>query len=264
MVNSVSDMKWLEISFPQPAANLACDEVLLDDCEESAGSEVLRFWEPQSHFVVVGYGNRIETEVNIPACNTRGISVLRRSTGGGTILQGPGCLNYALILKIDPDGPLRTITGANRFIMERNRTAIDRLLSGIGHPASGIGHHASEIPGPMVAVSGHTDLTCAGLKFSGNAQRRRKHALLFHGTFLLGMDLQLIGTVLPLPSRQPEYRRNRQHSEFLANLPLSADAVKSALREAWAVDSRLGEVPVERIVSRSRDKYETAEWNFRI
>src|SRR4029077_18373734 len=98
-------MKWLDLTLPTPAENLACDEALLDQCEAGQGEGVLRFWEPPGLFVVVGYANPVATEVNAAACREHGIPIFRRCSGGGTVLQGPGCLNYALILKIESNGP---------------------------------------------------------------------------------------------------------------------------------------------------------------
>src|SRR5688572_6131078 len=94
-------MRWLDLTFPTPAENLACDEALLDLCEAGFADEVLRFWESPTHFVVVGYGNKVDSEVEVAACRADGIPILRRCTGGGTVLQGPGCLNYSLVLRIE-------------------------------------------------------------------------------------------------------------------------------------------------------------------
>src|ERR1041384_3554800 len=93
-------MKLLDLTLPTPAENLACDEALLDACEGGAADEVLRFWESSTPFVVVGYGNKVAREVNVAACEARGIPILRRCSGGGTVVQGPGCLSYALVLRI--------------------------------------------------------------------------------------------------------------------------------------------------------------------
>src|SRR5882724_10843203 len=103
-------MKLLDLTLASPAENLACDEVLLDRSENGAGKEVLRFWEPRDYFVVVGYANKLATEVHVPACEARGIPVLRRCSGGGAVLQGPGCLNYTLILRITDRGSTRNIS----------------------------------------------------------------------------------------------------------------------------------------------------------
>jgi lipoate-protein ligase A len=242
-------MKLLDLTLPSPAENLACDEALLDAAETNAGDEVLRFWEPREHFVVVGYANKVATEVNVAACKARGIPVLRRCSGGGTVLQGPGCLNYTLVLRITADGPLHNIGVANQFIMRQNRAAIATL-----------NHQLSTL---NVAIRGHTDLAISERKFSGNSQRRRKHFLLFHGTFLLNFDFALVSELLPMPSKQPDYREHRAHTEFLANLNVSANEVKAALQQAWKAKEPMKDPPLEKIAALAGDKYATREWNFK-
>jgi lipoate-protein ligase A len=241
-------MKLLDLTLPLPAENLACDEALLDAAEAGPGDEVLRFWESPEHFIVVGYANKVAAEVNVAACETRGIPILRRCSGGGTVVQGPGCLNYALVLRIIANGPLHNIGIANQFIMRQNRAAIE---SAIRNPQSAI------------AVRGHTDLVISERKFSGNSQRRRKHFLLFHGTFLLNFNLALVSELLLMPSKQPDYREHRAHTEFLMNLSMSAEKVKAALRQVWKSEELLKNPPLEKITALVREKYATREWNFK-
>jgi lipoate-protein ligase A len=234
-------MKCLDLTLPTPEANLACDEALLDACEDGAGDEVLRFWEPQDYFVVVGYSNHISIEVDVAACQREKLGVYRRCSGGGTVLQGPGCLNYSLILKIDGNDALQNISAANCHIMARHRGGLSALL---GRP---------------IRLQGHTDLSLGELKFSGNAQRRKRRALIFHGTFLLHFNLELMEKFLPMPSRQPDYREGRPHKAFLMNLPLSAETVKTALRQIWSAERTLEILPdYERLL---REKYSLDEWN---
>ena len=239
-------MELLDLTLPSPAENLACDEALLDTAEAGDGEEVLRFWEPREHFVVVGYANKVATEVNVAACEVRGIPVLRRCSGGGTVVQGPGCLSYTLVLRITADGPLHNIGVANQYIMRQNRAALESVVN------------------RPVAIRGHTDLAISDRKFSGNSQRRRKHFLLFHGTFLLDSDLALISELLPLPSKQPDYRESRPHADFLTNLKVPADKVKAALRQAWKAEETLKNPPLEKISTLAREKYATREWNFKL
>lgn len=241
-------MKVLDLTLPTPAENLACDEALLDWREENGGEEILRFWESPEPFVVVGYANKTATEVNVANCEAKQIPVLRRCSGGGTVLQGRGCLNYALILRIAEDSPLAGISSANKFIVERNCAAIESVIRS---PQAGI------------SVRGHTDLALDGLKFSGNSQRRHKHFLLFHGTFLLSFDLALVSEFLRMPSKQPDYRKERSHGEFLTNLNLSADEVKTALRKIWKANSPLKNPPLKDISKLAREKYSTDGWNFK-
>ena len=240
-------MKHLDLTLASPAENLACDEALLDACEENGGEETLRFWDARETFVVVGYANKIATEVNVENCRAKKIPILRRCSGGGTVLQGAGCLNYALVLKAKENSPLAGISSANKFIMERNRSAIETLL-----------------PESKISIRGHTDLALGGLKFSGNSQRRKKNFLLFHGTFLLNFDLALVGEFLRMPSLQPDYRASRSHDDFLVNLNLAADEVKSALKKVWDATDELKNFPQLEIQKLVAKKYATDEWNLKL
>lgn len=231
-----------DFTLPTPEENLAGDEALLNTCEAQGGA-ALRFWESPAPFVVVGYGNALAREANLSVCAAHGVPVLRRCSGGGTVLQGPGCLNYALVLAIASDAALATVSGTNRSVLERTAGALSGLL------------------GEPVEQRGDTDLVWRGLKFSGNAQRRRRTHLLFHGTVLLGFDLPLVEQYLPQPSRQPEYRAGRSHRDFMANLPLTPARVKRALAEAWQADASALPWPLEETRRLVRERYSLAEWN---
>ena len=238
-------MMFSGLALPTPQENLACDEALLDLCEEGLSEEVLRIWQPASYFVVVGYGNRVATEVNLPVCQENNLPVLRRCTGGGAVLQGPGVLNYSLILRAAHPGPFHSISATNEFILKRHQAAFSALLK------------------KPVEVQGHTDLAIGGLKFCGNCQRRKKHFLIFHGSFLLDLDISLVEKTLPLPSKQPCYRLNRSHSDFLMNLQVPSALVQDTLRAAWNASEPLAEIPLERISALVREKYNRREWNFK-
>jgi lipoate-protein ligase A len=238
-------MKYIDLTLPTPQANLACDEALLDLCEEGYEHEILRFWEHPEHFVVLGFSNKTSTEIHLQSARAGKIPITRRCSGGGTVLQGPGCLNFSLILKIPESGPLASITKTNEHIMNRHRDAL-KALDGFG-----------------VEVQGFSDLTTGNLKFSGNAQRRKQRCLLFHGTFLLDFDIPWIEKLLPLPSRQPPYRRNRSHGDFLTNLRAPGRRIKEALRQTWGAAEPLKDIPLERIERLAQLKYNSDEWTYR-
>lgn len=228
------------------AEQLAADEALLNRCEAGADSEILMFWEPRETFVVVGYANHVATEVNTAACAAQGIPIFRRCSGGGTVVQMPGGLNYSLILRITGTGPTRNITAANQFIMEKNRKAM-----------------AAARPQSAISVRGHTDLCLGEKKIAGNSQRRRKDFLLFHGTLLLDCDLTQISELLNMPSLQPDYRDRRPHQEFVTNLNLPAEKVKAALAREWNAHEQLKNPPLSEIEKLAREKYSTCEWNYK-
>lgn len=237
-------MQWIDVTFPTPAENLACDEVLLSALEEESDEETLRFWESSQYFVVLGSSNRVHEEVDVEACRADGVPILRRHSGGGAVLQGPGCLNCSLVLSIDPVGPTRNITETTRFIMQRHAEALTEVL---GRP---------------VGVQGHSDLTIGEKKFSGNAQRRRLKALLFHGTFLLNFNLSLVEKYVKLPARQPSYRRQRTHWDFLCNIAVDTERVKRAIIAAWHAVPGRDSLPMAAIEELARKKHSSPEWVF--
>jgi lipoate-protein ligase A len=238
-------MTYCDLSLPSPEENLACDEALLDLCEQGDSDEILRVWEPPQYFVVLGYADKAATEVHLPFCQLNTIPVLRRCTGGGTVLQGPGVLNYSLILRITDSGPVHSIPATNEFVLKRHQTALTALLRA------------------PVEMQGQTDLAIGGLKFCGNSQRRRKHFLVFHGSFLLHLDIELLEKILPMPSRQPDYRLDRLHSDFLLNLKAPAHMLKAALVKTWDAHAQMAQIPFEQISALVREKYALNEWNFK-
>jgi lipoate-protein ligase A len=246
-------MTRLDLPPLPPAEQLAADETILDWCEAGHGGETLIFWEPRETFVVVGYANKVATEVNVAACGAKGIPIFRRCSGGGTVVQMPGGLNYSLILRINETGPTRNISAANQFIMEKNRAAIENAFSPspINHPPSSI------------SVRGHTDLCLGEKKFAGNSQRRRKNFLLFHGTLLLNCKLGSIADLLRMPSFEPDYRAHRPHEEFVTNLALPAETVKGALAEAWSAHEPFNNPPLQETSRLAREKYSAREWNYK-
>lgn len=240
-------MRFLDHSRRDPAENLALDEALLDEHEARASGaeagdscEVLRIWESPVEFVVLGSASRIDDEVLRERCAAEGVPVLRRHSGGGTVLQGPGCLNYTLVLSLAARPALRNFTRSYRKILGATATAL----------------------GPGVAQRGISDLVSGEHKFSGNAQRRRAHTLLHHATILYDFDLARITALLAEPPRQPDYREHRPHADFITNLKLERDEIVRRLRTAWqAGTTYAGSIPC--LDSLVAAKYGDREWTER-
>jgi lipoate-protein ligase A len=149
------------------------------------------------------------------------------------------------VLNAEHSPELQSITGANCTIMQRNRDAAAKVL------------------GQPVSIRGTTDLALGDLKFSGNSQRRKRRSLLFHGTFLLDCDLNLIQECLRRPSKEPEYRRRREHKEFLTNLRVSPAALKAGLAKAWQAAEGLKMDPRMDVGRLVQEKYSREEWNLK-
>lgn len=237
----------LDLTLATPAENLALDEALLEMCEDAwradgRASEFVRFWESPTPFVVLGVAGKRETEVELEACRRRGVPVLRRASGGGTILQGPGCLNFALVLTLPAHPELQPIDASYREILGR--------LAG----ALGVG---------QLEHAGISDLALGVHKISGNAQKRSRHALLHHGTLLYDFALKDVSELLTEPEKQPLYREQRQHREFVTNLQLSADTIRERIATEWQAQPPSLPWSPPPLAKRIEEKYGNREWNER-
>src|SRR5947209_19862954 len=117
-------MRYLELTLPEIAANLALDEALLVAAEERGAGSVLRIWEPEQTAVVLGASCRWRDDVRVDACRDDGVAVARRSSGGGTVVVGAGTLNVAVILASDAAPGLGSVDVAHRFVLDRLAAAI--------------------------------------------------------------------------------------------------------------------------------------------
>lgn len=243
-------MHWHHPSPKTPEECLAWDDAFLESVE-AGGPEVLWVWEPPRPFVVLGYGQVADREAKLGACAHDGIPVLRRISGGGSVVQAPGCLCYGVALRIAGTPELATIGGANQWILGRILTAL-QMASGT----------ACEY-----AVRGATDLAVVlpwgDKKIAGHAQRRRQRALLFHGALLANADLTLLDRYLWHPSAEPDYRRGRRHSDFVANSNLGSPAAVGALKTVWRANSPYLNPPYAEVAQAQARRYSLISWNLR-
>jgi lipoate-protein ligase A len=237
-------MRLLDRTLSTLAANLALDEALLQSAEAGEGPEVLRFWEWERPAVVLGSGCSLVEDVDEAACAADGVPIIRRASGGGTVLLGKGCLLFSLVLSYERAAELRKINSSYAYILDRLARALSDLADDIYH-------------------AGTSDLAAGELKFSGNAQQRKQRHLLHHGTLLYAFDVAAVARYLREPARQPDYRRQRMHRAFLTNLRAEPVALKSRLEAAWPLDGPFREWPRGQVEQLVGDKYDRAEWTRR-
>jgi lipoate-protein ligase A len=204
-------MPCLDATLPGVAANLALDEAMLIEADEGRGPALVRFWEPAEYAVVLGASRRLRDDVHVGACRSDGVPIFRRSSGGGTVVIGPGTLNITVVLPETAGPGLSAVDAAQHHVLARLAAAVRRL-------------------GPPAGVLAHGDLVVGDRKCAGSAQRRLRSWFLVHCSILYGFDLDRIGRYLAIPGRQPDYRRGRPHRDFLCNLGLPRQDLVDALR----------------------------------
>jgi lipoate---protein ligase len=223
----------------------------LIEAEETGGAGLLWFWSPPDFAVVLGASRRIRDEVVLESCRADRVPILRRCSGGGTVVVGPGSLNVSVILPQTAAPGLWAVDAAHQYVL-------DRIAGSL------------RLAGAPVELCGTGDLTIAGRKCGGSAQRRLKHFFLVHCTLLLEFSIDRIARYLQIPARQPVYRAGRSHADFLCNLSLPRTAVVAALRGEFgcgAADSpSLPDrgLPLARAGRLAEAKYGTAAWTERL
>mgnify|MGYP003964705837 FL=1 len=235
-------MQLFDNTLNSPVENIALDETLLRYAEQHNSTiDCLRVWEPKQYAVVMGRSGQIEAEINLPACQQDNVMVLRRASGGGTVLTGPGCLMYALVLNLDQHPQFRD-----------NHNCHDTILS--------------ELIGILATldvecqIQGFSDLVYQNRKVSGNSLRRTCSHLLYHGTLLCQFDLEKISRYLTIPPRKPDYRNDRPHLDFVANIDCNVEQLKQTLIQHWAPHAKNGNIPQQQLNELIDSKYQDPHW----
>lgn len=208
----------------------------------SGDTALLRVWRFAKPTVILGRSSKVDEEVDRLWCHQNGMEVLRRCTGGASVVGGPGCVMYSVVVGVPAQGGLRNIDAAHDFVMQRVLAAVQRQL-------------------PDAERLGICDLTWHGRKFSGNSLRVARHHLLYHGTLLRNANLDLIAKCLTHAPRQPEYRRGRDHRDFLCNVDFDEEAMVTSLAEQFGVRGRSSDL--EKEIERIADELYLSRYNRR-
>jgi lipoate-protein ligase A len=237
-------MECLDRTLRSAAEDLALDEALLIEADLGLRPALVRFWEPAHYAVVLGASRSIRQDVHAEACLADGVPILRRSSGGGTVVVGPGCLNVTFILPETAAPGLAAVDLAHRFVLERLAASLRQL-------------------GLSAAVEGLGDLVVGGRKCAGSAQRRLKAWFMVHCSILNEFSLERITRYLPIPQRQPAYRAGRPHAEFLSNLHLPRKILVDAIRASWSAGrgaSCARALPLQTVQTLISDKFGNPLW----
>jgi lipoyl(octanoyl) transferase len=174
---------------PQDGArNMALDEALLEEAADH-GTATLRFYQWREPTLSLGYFQRYEDRFNHAA--SRDAAVVRRPSGGGALIHDSE-LTYSICLPASHPLARESIALyqlVHRAIIEVLAAFDLRLTLHADHPAKIVG----ESDEPFLCYARRTDadlvLLVAGAKrmakIVGSAQRRRRGAVLQHGSILL-------------------------------------------------------------------------------
>jgi len=177
--------------------------------------------------VVLGRSSKIEEDVMVETCADDGIPLSRRRGGGGTVVLSPGTVILSIAGRSTLQYHLREhMNAVNRIIVD----TLEQL--GVDSPV----------------IRGISDITLGMKKILGSSLYRRKDLVLYQGSLLVNPDLSLMKRYLKQPRKQPAYRKDRSHEDFVTSLhnegyEIPKVEIIDKLREAFIEGSPWPPVP---------------------
>lgn len=206
-------------------------------------STVLLFWRTSPTLMVGKYQNTLQ-EINQDYVEEKGINVVRRMSGGGTIYTDLGGWQYSFITK----------GNADQIRFGQYVEPVVQALNDMGIPAN---------------FNGRNDLVIGGKKISGNAQYMHNGFVVHHGSLLYGTDLGELVRSTNVADYKVISKGIQSVRDRVTNIsdhmktPISATAFKNLMAESLLGPSgtrhKLTAADTERIKEIASEKFEN--WN---
>ncbi|MCA1960362.1 MAG: DUF116 domain-containing protein [Desulfomonile sp.] len=235
------------------AANMALDEIILEQVALGASPPTLRFLQFQPAAALVGYHQDVSLEVRTDYCAEHGIDVNRRLTGGGAILFQESALGWELFAA-SGEAPF---IGSYETILHRICTIAAAGLSRLGIGA---------------AFRPRNDIEVDGRKISGTGGVTITGGFMFQGTVLVENEVELFIKALRVPVEKLKKREIESLMEricFLSDLldpvpPIAA--IKEALTQEFTDQLLVEMVPgglteaEAALLTQELDRFTSSHW----
>lgn len=247
--------------------NMAIDEAMLLT-QKASVQPTLRFYDWLQPAFSFGYFQRISEEIDVAACTAHGIEIVRRITGGGTVIHGWD-VTYTIVV---PHG----IGKFPKDISAAYCAISDCLINGLQRLGIDVAHQiekpiVGEAPNICLTNAAQYDTLLNGKKIAGVSQRRNQTGVMYQG--YIALDLP-ITDVLALASRQVSFSQVAAGKSAAINQSQSVQINRKQIEDAVAigfeetlgvqfVDTELFSQEIETAESLTQTKYGSTEWNFR-
>jgi lipoate-protein ligase A len=245
--------RFLGFRMEEPALALAVDDAIAEAISMGEIGPTIRFYGWQRPAVSIGRFQEVERVVDRSACEGRGVSVLRRRTGGGAVLHAPsGEITYSVIA---PE------TMLPHDIILSYQEICGWIVSGL---------RSLNVEAAFRPIN---DVVVEDRKISGSAQGRRQGVLLQHGTVLHSIDEEMMEAVLRPDLRKLQARGFSHLGEYITSLEQHSSAGRQelllALAEAFLrgkewYPGELTQDEAARAEAISYERYLSDAWNLQL
>ena len=199
--------RFADLGTVPPEYGAAADAVVFDEVSERRSPSTLHIYSRDRTTISLGRFRDLDTDVRKDVLEHLGLSVIRRISGGSTILTGTSQIIYSL-------------TSEDIFLNKKDSYV--KICGCIVSALNSLGLNA-EYKEP-------NDVLVRGMKISGGAQYRAIGCLIQHGTVIVEPE-PLIDEVL-VSTKDRKYLRTTSISECLGHSILRENIV-NALRTAF-------------------------------
>ena len=247
--------------------NMAIDEAMLLT-QKADLQPTLRLYDWLQPAFSFGYFQKIAKEVDVAACDAHGIELVRRMTGGGTVIHGWD-VTYTIVAPHDSGGLPKDISAAYCTISNCLINGLQRLDIDVAHQIEK--PTMADVPNICLTNPAQYDTLIEGKKIAGVSQRRNRTGAMYQGYIALDLPTS---DVLALASRRADFDWIAAGQSTAINQSRPTPIYRKQLENAVAVgfeetlgiqlvDAELFPPEIETAESLAQTKYESAEWNFR-
>ncbi len=210
---------------------MAIDEAISVACGEGKSPTTLRLYGWKSPVISIGYSQKIETDINLPYCNSTGIEIVKRPTGGRAVLH-ENELTFSLNSSNDNHLFSKNILKSHKKISEALLVGIKRL--GIDAELHCRSRKKTTRNPICFSAPSMYELVAGGKKIIGCAQRRYKNSFLEHGSIPLKLDRNKLFSVFKNdPSPDSDLPDNMAGLNELGSRNFSLDQVAESIIEGF-------------------------------
>lgn len=154
-------------------------------------------WQPDRNYIVLGRASNAETSLIKERVTNDGVKVVKRPSGGETVLLTPRMAVFAASMKFVSGMSTRQVFSMinKNLILKLSGLGIDNLHS-----------------------KGISDLSIGEKKIAGSSMYLNRGVLYYHAVLNISEEVSMISRYIKHPPREPDYRQGRSHEEFVTSL----------------------------------------------
>jgi len=177
----------------------------------------LMLWVPTETMIIIGKGSDPLLELISENIDADQIQVIRRGTGGCSVVLSPEMAVVSFVLQNDKGRK-------NSEYFQLFNSVILKALKRLGIE--------------MAVQAGISDITINDCKIVGSSIYRNKDIVFYHAIINVAGSTDIMERYLTIPPRYPDYRRGRTHKDFVTSLKaqgynLDLSRFEDALRAEW-------------------------------